>query len=62
MLQSSDDECRAMQPAGQSNLNQFIHCPDENLSAIVEEVTSDLILLKTLNVIEVRMLKRLKKQ
>ena len=30
------------------HLNQFIYCPDENLSAIVEEVTSDLVLLKTL--------------
>ncbi len=35
-------------PSLKMHLNQFIHCPDENLSAIVEEVTSDLVLLKTL--------------
>ena len=29
-------------PFVKMHLNQFIYCPDENLSAIVEEVTSDL--------------------
>ena len=35
-------------PFVKMHLNQFIHCPDENLSAIVEEVTSELVLLENL--------------